>query len=61
MSYPAEDKYEIIRLVEDSHLPVSHILAKVGVSRTTFYRWCDRFERHGIDGLHDRRGGPGRV
>ena len=61
MSYPAEDKHEIIRLVEDSHLPVSQVLARIGVSRTTFYRWCDRYERHGIDGLQDRRGGPGRV
>ena len=61
MSYPPEDKHEIIRMVEDSHLPVSQVLVRIGVSRTTFYRWCDRYERHGIEGLHDRRSGPGRV
>ena len=61
MSYPANDKHEIIRLVEDSRLPASHVLARIGVSRTTFYRWCDRYERDGIDGLQDRRVGPGRV
>lgn len=61
MSHPAEDKHEIIRLAEDSHLPVSQILARIGVSRTTFYRWYDRYERDGIDGLQDRCSGPGRV
>ena len=28
MSYPPEDKHEIIRMVEDSHLPVSQILGR---------------------------------
>jgi len=33
MRYPASEKLEIIRLVEQSHLPVKHTLAKIGVSR----------------------------
>jgi transposase-like protein len=61
MRYPASEKLEIIRLVEGSHLPVNRTLEKLGVSRPTFYRWCDLYQRFGEDGLEDRRSGPGRV
>lgn len=61
MKYPAAEKLEIIRLVQGSHLPVRHVLGKIGVSVTTFYRWCDLYERFGEDGLADRRSGPSRV
>jgi predicted DNA-binding protein (UPF0251 family) len=37
MRYPANEKLEIIRIVEQSHLPVKRTLAKLGVSRPTFY------------------------
>ena len=37
MRYPASEKLEIIRLVEQSHLPVRRTLEKLGVSRATFY------------------------
>ena len=39
MRYHASQKAEIIRLVEQSHLPVKQTLAKLGIPRTTFYRW----------------------
>ena len=61
MRYPGSEKLEIIRLVEGSHLPVNRTLEKLGVSRPTFYRWCDLYQRFGEDGLEDRRSGPGRV
>ncbi len=60
MRYPASEKLEIIRLVEQSHLPVKHTLAKIGVSRPTFYRWYDLYRRFGDAGLEDRRAGPKR-
>ena len=31
MRYPASEKLEIIRLVEQSHLPVRRTLAKLGI------------------------------
>jgi putative transposase len=43
MRYPAAEKLEIIRLVEQSHLPVRRTLAKVGIPPTTFYRPLSRF------------------
>jgi transposase InsO family protein/transposase-like protein len=61
MRYPASEKLEIIRLVEQSHLPVRRTLDKLGVSRPTFYRWYDRYRRFGDAGLDDHRAGPRRV
>jgi transposase-like protein len=51
--YPASEKLELIKLVERSHLPLKRTLDKLGIARTTFYRWYDRYqsggpERHGI-------------
>ena len=60
MRYPASEKLEIIRIVERSHLPVKQTLAKIGVSRPTFYRWYDLYRRFGKAGLEDRRAGPKR-
>ena len=41
MRYPASEKLEIIRLVEQSHLPVRRTLATLGILPVTFYRWYD--------------------
>jgi transposase-like protein len=43
MRYPASEKLEIIRLVEQSHLPAKRTLDMLGIPRTTFYRWYDRY------------------
>jgi putative transposase len=54
----ASEKYEIIRLVEDSVLPVKQTLAEISVPRSTFYRWYEQYQRDGIDGLQDRSSQP---
>ena len=61
MRYPAAEKLEIIRLVEQSHLPARQTLDKLGIPRPTFYRWYDRFLTHGVEGLEDRTSAPSRV
>ena len=61
MKYPASEKLEIIRLVERSHLSVRRTLDKLGVSRPTFYRWYDLYQRFSEKGLEDHRSGPGRA
>ena len=38
MRYAASEKLEIIRLVEQSPLPVRHALERLGIPRATFYR-----------------------
>lgn len=60
MRCPASEKLEIIWLVEASHLPVKHTLAKIGVSRPTFYRWYDLCRRFGETSLEDKRSGAKR-
>ena len=61
MTYPASEKLEIIRLVEQSHLPARRTLDKLGIAKTTFYRWYDRYHAFGMAGLADRSSGPGRI
>jgi putative transposase len=61
MRYPAAEKLEIIRLVEQSPLPVRYTLAKLGIPRATFYRWYDRHSRGGPEALNDRSPRPDRV
>ena len=51
MRYSASDKTEIIRLVEQSHLPARRTLDKLGVPRSSFYRWYDRHQRGGPEAL----------
>ena len=43
MRYPASEKLEIIRLVERSYLSTRRTLDKLGIPRTTFYRWYERY------------------
>ena len=54
MRYPATEKLEIIRLVERSHLPVRRTLRNLAVPKTSFYRWYDRYQSFGEQGLEDR-------
>ena len=61
MRYPATEKLEIIRLVEQSSLPVRHTLAKLGIPRASFYRWYDRYSGGGPEALNDRSPRPDRV
>jgi len=61
MRYPASEKLEIIRLVEESHLSARQTLAKLGIPRTTFYRWYDRYLQRGEAGLQDQSPKPKHV
>ena len=61
MRYPACEKLEIIRLVEESALPVRQTLEKVGIPRATSYRWYDLYQAGGPEALDDRHPKPNRV
>jgi transposase-like protein len=61
MRYPASEKLEIIRLVEQSYLPIKRTLDKLGIPRTTFYRWYDCYQTGGPEALKDRSPRPSRV
>jgi len=61
MRYPSTEKLEIIRLVEQSHLPTKQTLDRLGVPRTTFYRWYDKYIEGGVEALEDKAPMPTRV
>jgi len=61
MRYPASEKLEIIQLVEQSHLSVTRTLEKLGIPRTTFYRWVELLKTGGPNALEDRPSRPSRV
>ena len=51
MRFTASEKLEIIKLVEESDLPVKMTLEQLGIPRTTFYGWYRRYLDNGYDGL----------
>ena len=65
MRRTASEKMEIIRLVEGTDLPVQVTLRQLGVPRSTFYGWYQRYLDAGFDGLQDkqpaRRAGWNRI
>ena len=54
MRYSQSEKMEIIRLVEDSALSVKKTLNELGVAKSTFYRWYNRYDKEGYVGLANR-------
>jgi transposase-like protein len=61
MRHPASEKLEIIRLVEQSHLPMRRTLETLGIPRATFYRWYDLYQTGGPEALDDRSPRPDRI
>jgi len=58
MRYSSSEKYEIIRLVEESSLSIRRTLEHLDIHRSTFYNWLKRYHENGIDGLKDRKPSP---
>ena len=61
MRLPASEKLEIIRIVEQSHLPARRTLEMLGIRPSTFYRWVERFQVGGPEALADKPSKPDRV
>jgi transposase InsO family protein len=61
MRYSAAEKLEIIRLVEQSSLSVRRTLAQLGIPRSTFYLWYERYLARGAGALEDGQSAPRRV
>jgi transposase InsO family protein/transposase-like protein len=51
MMLSASEKYEVIRLVEESELSVRRTLEELDVNRSTFYRWYKAYRDRGYEGL----------
>ena len=61
MRYPASEKLEIIKIVEQSHLSIKRTLDMLGIPRTTFYGWYDHYQSGGPEALEDKASRPSRV
>lgn len=61
MRYSASEKMEIIRTVEESSLGIRRTIAKLGIPRSTFYNWYDRYLSGGVEALEDRKPEPKAV
>jgi transposase InsO family protein len=61
MRYSAAEKLEIIWLVEQSSLSVRRTLAQLGIPRSTFYLWYERYLARGAGALEDGQSAPRRV
>ena len=61
MRYSASEKLEIIRLVEQSSLPVRRTLSQLSIPKSTFYGWYRRYVQGGLDALQDEPPQPTRV
>ena len=61
MRYSASEKEEIIELVERSSLPVRRTLSQLGIPKSTFYGWYNRYVEGGPKALEDQKPTPGQV
>ena len=61
MRYSASSKLEIIRTVEESALGITRTLVQLGIARSTFYNWYDRYLSGGLEALADIKPTPRAV
>ena len=58
MRYSQAEKMEIIHLVEHSKLSIRKTLTELDVPRSSFYRWYQKYQEKGYDGLADKKPKP---
>ncbi len=51
MRFVQSEKFEIIRLVEQSSTSVNKTLKELGINKPTFYKWYNAYLQDGYDGL----------
>jgi putative transposase len=58
MKYSESEKLEIIKLVENSNISVRKTLKEIGVSKSTFYEWYNKYLEDGVEGLNNKNKSP---
>lgn len=61
MRYSAAEKMEIIRLVDGSDIGVTRTLKELGIHKSTFYNWYEKYQQFGPEGLADQPAAPKQV
>lgn len=61
MRHTPAEKLEIIRLVDGSDIGVTRTLKELGIHKSTFYNWYEKYQEHGPDGLADQTPSPKQI
>jgi putative transposase len=61
MRYSAAEKLEIIRLVDGSDIGVTRTLKELGIHKSTFYNWYEKYQQLGPEGLINQPVSPKQV
>lgn len=61
MRYNKNEKREILKLVEESGLPIKRTLREIGLGKSTYYEWLQRVKRYGYEGLSDKSSKPRKM
>lgn len=61
MRHTPAEKLEIIRLVDGSDIGVTRTLKELGIHKSTFYNWYEKYLLHGPDGLADKTPSPKQI
>jgi len=54
MKLTAQEKQEVIKLVEGSELGVHQTIQKLGIAKSTFYKWYKAYLDQGMVGLEPK-------
>ena len=55
---PVKERMRFLTDWERGHFSVTELCSRYGISRKTGYKWIDRYELEGADGLKDRSRAP---
>lgn len=58
VSDPMSERIKFIRLLQSGQRTVAGLCREFGISRKTAYKWSQRFEQNGLEGLKDRPRAP---
>ena len=51
MHYSQSEKFEIIKLVEQSDVGINRTLKELKVNKSTFYKWYQNYRVNGVEGF----------
>jgi transposase len=55
---PMLERVRFVGAARRGELTMAELCAVFGISRKTGYKWLERFEQHGVEGLHEQSRRP---
>jgi len=55
---PMNERLKLIARLQEGEWSMTELCTQFGISRKTAYKWLDRYEAQGLDGLKDRSRAP---